>query len=111
MGVSKWLMFAGFVLIVGYLCCHWIAGTQFGSTENTLIDSLQVFRTIEIYDRWSVPVINTSFFTTGISAIVHWDFSFLEGSYILWILYLFNIGLVFGVFSVFVGVITSAFGR
>jgi len=93
---------------IGTILSTIIAGTQLGSNEKDLFDDLMVVRIAQV-GTWSVPVPNSDFFTTGISTLLNWDMSFLEGSYLLMFCYLLNIGLTFILLGIFVGVIYSVF--
>ena len=113
MTTPKLLMFCGFVLIVGTLASHFMAGTFFGSTEQTWMDSLTVIRTYNVLGLFTIPWINPDFFTVGIPRLVSWDFGFFGGDYAImqYFFYVITIGVAWGFFVVAIGVISSFWRR
>ncbi len=106
---EKFLMFMVLLWIVGTIMSFIIAGTWIGADQSSVMDQLMVIKIAKV-GAWTVPVPNAQFFTNGLATLFAWDFSFLQGSILLWVFYLLNIGLTFVLLSIFVGVITSIFG-
>jgi hypothetical protein len=105
---EKFVMFMVMLWLVGTLLSLFIAGTWLGDAQSDVMNQLQVIRVAQVGE-WSIPVPNSDFFTSGIAALFAWDFSFLQGSILLWVFYLLNIGLTFVLLGIFVGVINSVF--
>lgn len=105
----KLLMFGVGIFLLGTILSQIMAGAGFSATDASIMNDLQVIRVAKVTDTWSVPVLNINFFTRGIWSVMHWDWSFLSGSYLMWVFYLLNIGIVWGIFMVIVGVIQSLF--
>lgn len=109
---EKFLMFMVLLWLVGTVMSLIMAGAWIGDDQSQIMNRLMIMKVQKI-GAWSVPVPNPQFFVGdengpgGIAAVMNWDFSFLQGSFLLWILYLLNIGLAFVLLAMFVGVITS----
>lgn len=102
-------MFAAGATLLGYFLNHVIAGTQFGGEEQEFLNSMMVFGTTDLFNLFSVPYINMSFFGEGMRAIFAWDFSFLQGNYMMIIFYIINIGMSFAFFTIVIGLVFQAF--
>lgn len=109
----KLVMYLAFTWLVGQMICLFIEGTYFGVQEVSIMNSLAVFRTTEVFGLWTVPMLNLDFFTQGMPRLLMWDYSFLTGGYAIfkWFLYVLSIGAVWGLATVFLGVIQRLFAR
>ena len=100
----------------GFVGCTYVSrvleGAWFSNTDVAIINNLTVFRSVEFLGLFSVPAPNLQFFTQGIPHLVMWDYPFFGGTYEImqYMLYSLSVGLVFGFFMVFVGVLRGRFG-
>ena len=105
----KYLMFCAFVFVVGILLSLMMGGTYFGATEVSWMNDLTVFRTYNVLNLISVPLVNVRFFTEGIPHLVMWDYAFFGGGYAIfqWFLYVITIGVVWGLAAVALAVVAN----
>lgn len=104
-------MFGVWCLVIGLVLSELMAGTDIlDATDATLINNLQAIRIANV-GTWTIPILNANFFSFGIWSLMHWDWSFLAGSPLLWVFYIFNIGLVWGIFTVVAVIVTGIFNR
>ena len=109
----KLIMFCSFLLVVGLLVSHIMAGTFFGDRETTLFNTLTVIRSYNIAGLFTIPWLNIDFFLVGIPRLINWDFAFFggEAAILKYFFYVIAIGLVWGIFPVVAGVISWALRR
>lgn len=111
---EKFLMYMVLLWLVGTIMSYIIAGSWIGDRENNVMNRLMIFTTAKI-GAWSIPIPNSAFFVGdssgpgGIEALIHWDFGFMQGSPLFLLLYLLNIGIMFVLLGIFIGVVTSVF--
>lgn len=110
----RWIQMLAWAWLIGTLMCLIIEGTYFGSTQTNVLNTLSVFRTVEVFGLWNIPVPNLEFFTVGIPRLLMWDYSFLEGGYAIfqWLfVVVFSVPVVFALTMAFIGVIDRLFTR
>ena len=112
---QQYVMFMGFVLAIGTLISLSFSGQWLGSTEVELANAFTAFKQIDILGIWSVTVPNVTFFFVGMRALMNLNFAFFQGdagALIQWVLYLtVGLGLMWGIFTVVIGVIQGLFRR
>lgn len=77
------------------------------------MNAMTVTHKQSIFGLFSVPVINTDFFTVGFPHLVKWDYAFFGGNATM-IAYLFStiaVGIMFGLFLTVVGMVGQYFTR
>ncbi len=110
----KFLMYMVFLWAVGTILSLIIAGTWIGSTQTDVMNRMMVMKVSRV-GIWDVPVPNSQFFVGdanhngGLASLINWDFSFLQGSILLWLFYLLNVALAFILLTIFVTAIASIF--
>lgn len=102
-------MFCALIFIVGILVSLMMGGTYFGGTEVSLMNDLTVFRSYDVFNLISLPLLNIRFFTEGIPRLVMWDYAFFGGGYAIfqWFLYVITIGVVWGLAMAVLAVIAN----
>lgn len=105
----KYLMFCALVMVVGVLVSLMMGGSYFGATEVSWINDLTVFRTYDVFNLISLPLLNIRFFTVGIPHLIMWDYAFFGGGYAIfqWFLYVITIGVVWGLVIAVIAVISN----
>lgn len=101
-------VFVGMTLINRIMEGVFIAGAEIDS-----LNQLTVFRDIEIFGLFSVPVPNLEFLTSGIPHLVKWDYSFFGGNagIIQYFLYSLTAAVSFGLFVLMIGLLYQYFNR
>lgn len=116
---EKFIMYMAMLWIVGTIMSFIMAGAWIGDNQTETVNRLMVMKVAKV-GTWSVPVPNDKFFVGGedstgtwrpggLTVLINWDFGFLQGSVLMWVFYLLNIGLMFIFLGIFVGVIQSVF--
>lgn len=105
---SKRLEFAAWVLFGGLLISQIMQAAYFGSSDDiSVMNSLMAFRTYNLFGLIPIPLLNISFFTTGLGALASWDFAFFNYynlDIFKYLLYVITIGLVWGFAATFAGI-------
>jgi len=107
-------MFMGLVFAAGTLVSLTFGGAWLGSSEVEVANALTVFKQANILGTWSVMVPNVSFFLVGAKSLMMMDFGFFNGAMGLlqWVLFMtFGLGLMWGFFTVLIGVVQGLFRR
>lgn len=99
---TKQLMFASFVFMVGTLSCLIIEGAYYGQGDLDIINALTGYNVIQMSGAgiWAIPKLGLGFMTTGLPKLLLWDFSFFEGGWFIFRLFLIgtlSLALVWGV--------------
>ena len=102
MSVWIWFLGAGLSAVM--------SGSYIGSTQTGVIDKLSVF-TVQKIGFFPMPVPNWAFFDGLRSIMEPGNFSFLQGSPLIIVVYLFNIGLTVGFLVIFSAIVSSFFRR
>lgn len=77
---SKMFSFLSFVWMMSTLICLFIEGSWVGSNEQTVINDLSAFTTLNIGGLVPIPAPNLYFFR-GVSRVLLWDYSFYTGDF------------------------------
>jgi hypothetical protein len=105
---SRYLMFGAWLLLGGLLISQIMQSAYFGSSADLdVMNSLLAFRSYNLFGLIPIPLLNISFFTSGLAALVTWDFAFFNyyGLDIFkYFLYVISIALVWGCAATFAGV-------
>ena len=88
-------------------------GALIAADEIAIMNTLTITRDQTIFGLFTVPVINTDFFFTGIPALVRWDYSFFGGNAAIfqYLLYSLTFALTFLLFTVIIGLVSNYFAR
>lgn len=107
-------MFMGLVFAAGTMISLTFAGLWLGTEEVEVTNAVTVFKQANILGIWSVTVPNITFFLVGVKSLMMLDFAFFEGemAIVQWFLFMtIGLGMMWGIFSVVIGVIQSQFRR
>lgn len=108
--------------LVGFLAMSFIGmtminriaeGAFIGSSEIAVLNTLTITRDQELFNMFTMPILNADFFFTGIPALLKWDYDFFGGNaaFFQYMLYAFSGAMAFILFLAVVGAITSIFAR
>lgn len=88
-----------------------LEGQFITSNEMGVINDLSVFRQITLFGYIPVPIPNLDIFTTGISRLVKFDYSFFGGNagFIQYALYSVSMGIAFLLFVIIISGLISNF--
>lgn len=114
--------FVGELNTIGFLASSFLGLTLINNIlakELIMADDIGVFndimftQTFQIYDLFSMPIINFGFFTDGVPNMLRWDYTFFGGNAQLITYFLYSITAVVAliIFMMAVGTITSFFAR
>jgi len=108
--MSKALMMSVWVWFMGAILSAFMSQSYIGSTQTSVINKLSVF-TVQKIGFFPVPVPNWDFFSGLRSVMEPGNFSFLQGSPLIVIVYLFNIALTVGFLVIFSSIVFSFLKR
>lgn len=108
--------FIGFLstLFVGFTVLNRVLEGKFiESSDVSILNTMTISHSQSIYGLFSVPVLNTEFFFTGIPRLVKWDYSFFGGNAAIfeYMLYAITAAVSFGLLLVVIGLIGQYFSR
>lgn len=105
--------FLAFMFVGMTLLNRILEGAFIVAADVTLLNQLTVFRDLELFGLFSVPVPNLSFLTVGIPRLVKWDYSFFGGNagIIQYFLYSITAALSFILFILVLGLLYQYFNR
>ena len=107
----KLISFAAGVFLIGIVLSFIMGGIWFDSATEQIFNSLTVLKTYNILG-FHLPWVNWEFFTKGIPNLVSLDFAFFGGSasFFKYAMYVFTIGIIWGIVTYFIGIILNFFG-
>ena len=90
-----------------------LEGAFIAASDVAILNTLTITHDQTIFGLFSVPVLNTDFFFTGIPRLVKWDYSFFGGNAAIfqYMLYSLTFALSFILFIAIVGMVSQYFGR
>jgi hypothetical protein len=105
--------FLTFIFVGMTLVNRILEGAFITSAEVGVMNSLAIFRNMNIAGVFTIPIPNLSFFTDGIKHLVTWDYSFFGGNAALiqFFLYSLTAAAAFLLFTIIIGLVYSAFAR
>jgi hypothetical protein len=106
----------GFVafLFIGFTWINrMLEGAMIAVGDVTILNQVSVFRNLQLFGVFNVPVPNINFITQGIPHLMKWDYSFFSGNagIFSYFLYALTAMISFGLFITMLGVIYSTFNR
>ena len=105
--------FLAFVYI-GMTIANYIMGGAFiAGVDIDMINTMAITRDQTLFGIWTVPVLNTDFFFTGLTSMVQWDYSYFSGNAVIFKYFLFSVtaALTFVIFIIIIGLIYQVFSR
>jgi hypothetical protein len=109
----QYVMFLAFCLLAGNLFCLIMDGAWFGATDITIMGYLTGMTNLQTASWTAIFTVPFNFFTHGLPKLLLWDFSFFDGSWqiVRWFLFIFSIGAIWAVASMFLTSIQGLFTR
>jgi len=88
-------------------------GAFITAADVAIINTLTLTRDQTVFGVFTIPVINTDFFFTGIPRLVKWDYSFFGGNAAIfqYFLYSLTFAVSFILFTIIIGLIAQWFLR
>jgi hypothetical protein len=110
------IAFIGFLafLFVGFSILNRVLDGAFVTgSDIAIVNNLTIFRNLQLFGLFNVPVPNLEFFTTGIPQLVKWNYTFFGGNagIIQYFLYSATAAMAFGAFVITVGLLYQYFNR
>lgn len=108
-----YVMFLSFNLLIGNLLCAIIDGVWLVAEDVTLMTYLTGMTNLETASWTAIFTVPFNFFTHGLPKLIMWDFSFFTGGWevVRWFLFIFSIGAIWAVASMFFSTIQGVFTR
>ncbi len=108
--------------MIGFLCFLFVGmtmlnrfaeGAMIAGDEISIMNTMTITRDQSVFQLFTVPVLNTDFFFTGIPKLIQWDYSFFGGNAAIfqYFLYSLTIALTFLLFTVIIGLVSQYFSR
>ncbi len=90
-----------------------LEGAFITSSDVGVLNTLTLTRDQTIFGQFTVPMINTDFFFTGIPRLVKWDYSYFGGNAAIfqYFLYTLTFALTFALFVILIGMVFQFFSR
>jgi len=90
-----------------------LEGAFITSSDVGIMNTLTITHEQSIFGLFSVPVLNTDFFFTGIPRLVKWDYGFFGGNAAIlqYFMYSLTFALTFLLFIAIIGMVSQYFGR
>lgn len=109
----KLIGFLGMVFVGMTLINRAAEGAFIASADVAVLNTLTITRDQTIFGLFSVPVINSDFFFTGIPRLVKWDYSFFGGNAAIfqYLLYSVTFALTVFLFITIIGLVSQYFTR
>jgi hypothetical protein len=107
----KMISFAVGVFLLGLVLSFIMSGVWFDNATKTIFDSLTIMKSYNILG-FHLPWINFEFFTKGLPHLLSFNFAFFGGSanFFKYGMYVFSIGIIWGIVTFFIGIILNFFG-
>jgi len=88
-------------------------GALIKSADIAVMRAMSVFADMEIFGLFKVPIINPTFFTTGLKHLVTWDYAFFGGNaaILAYLMSAISAAATFGLFLVIIGMVGQFFTR
>ena len=89
------------------------AGAFIEAADIAIANTLTITREQEVFGLFTIPIINTDFFFTGIPRLIKWDYSYFGGNAAIFSYFLYSLtfAVAFGLFTIIIGLISQWFLR
>ena len=90
-----------------------LQGEFIAAADASIVNTVLVFREINVFGLFTMPIPNLQFITDGMAHLAKWDYSFFGGhaAIIQYFLYVLTAMLSFLVFTLVIGLLYQYFGR
>ncbi len=101
-------MFLGMTLINRILEGAWVT-----AADASVVNQISIFRPMDVFGWFTIPIPNFSFITDGLPRLLRWDYSFFGGNagLIEYMLYAITAFVMFALFLAIVGVVAGRISR
>ena len=101
-----------FLLLIGLILSYGLGGIWFNASTSQIFGSLKAYQTYTIFGI-TVPWVNLDFFTVGLPKLFSFDLAFFGSGYefFRYFLYVFSIGVIWGIVGLVIGVIGNLWSR
>lgn len=105
--------FASFLFIGFTFLNRVLEGIMVSSNDISILNQLSVFRSLNLFNTWSLPVLNIDFITVALPRLFTWDYTFFGGmgGIVQYLLYSVTAAASFGLFILVLGLLYNYFGR
>lgn len=105
--------FLGFVFVGMTIINRIMEGAFITASDLAVVNNLTIFRGMQIFGMFSIPIPNIAFLTEGLPRLVKWDYSYFGGmgGFIQYFLYSITGAMAFGLFVLMIGTSIYAFSR
>lgn len=109
----QYIMFLAMCLLLGNIICVVIDGAWLGAADATIMGYLTGVTNLQTASWTAIFTVPFAFFTHGLPKLLLWDFSFFSGSWAIvrWILFIFSIGAIWAIATMFLTSIQGIFSR
>jgi len=112
----KLMMFLLFVFFIGNFISLIGDGEWFGDADMDITNHLTGYSVIELSGAgfWSIPKAGIGFLTDGLPRVLMWDYSYLQGDWMLLrmaLVFFISAPMMWGVFQVFLPVLQGIFSK
>lgn len=108
--------------LIGFLAMSWIGltvinriieGTFITTEETAFLNTVAFTQAFNVLNLFTIPILNFSFFTEGIPALLRWDYSFFGGQaqLVQYLLYSITAVVSFIIFGLVLGLVYNFFSR
>lgn len=113
MGTPAFIGFLAFCFVGMTVINRILEGAFIAAADVTILNQLTIFRDLELFGLFSVPVPNLDFIITGIPRLIKWDYSFFGGNagIIQYFLYSATAAMSFFLFVLIIGLLYQYFNR
>lgn len=112
--MSKLIMTAYFIFIIGNITCMIIEGGWFGDDDMDVLKALTGYSVMEVSGAGliAIPKLAVGFFTHGLPTMILWNYSFLEGGWSLFTIFLYcvTIGVLYPICMMIMNVASGILG-
>ena len=90
-----------------------LQGEFISAADASIVNSVMVFREVNIAGLFTLPIPNLTFITEGLAHLAIWDYSFFGGyaALIQYFLYSLTAMMSFLIFTIIIGLLYQYFGR
>lgn len=101
-------------LFVGFTVLNRILeGSFISAADVTVLNQLTVFKDLQIFNLFTMPIPNLDFIITGIPRLIKWDYTFFGGNagIVQYMMYSITAAVSFGLFVTVLGLLYNYFSR
>jgi len=111
--MGRLIGFLAFAFVGMTLLNRVLEGRFIAASDVAVMNTLTIIREQSVFGLFTVPVLNTDFFFTGLPRLVKWDYSFFGGNAAIfqYLLYSLTFALTVLCFLAIIGMVAQYFAR